>query len=137
MKKSSRKRSSLSSLENAVMQVVWRNQPLTAEDVRVKLSKSRNLKDSTVRTVLRRLEGKGYLDHEVEGRTFVYRAKVEPTNVAAGAVRGIVERFCAGSVENLLIGLVDDDLISPDQLKELADQIAKAEKKQKRSRSKK
>ena len=137
MAKRSRKRPSLSPLENAVMQVVWQKQPVTAEDVRMRLAGSHDLKDSTVRTVLRRLEAKGYLEHDVQGRTYVYRARVEQTNVAATAVRGIVDKFCSGSVENLLVGLVDDKLISPQQLKDLADQIAAAEKKQGRVNKKK
>ena len=127
----------LSSLENAVMRVVWDDQPVTAEDVRLKLQGQHELKDSTIRTLLRRLEDKGYVDHEVEGRTYVYSAKVEQNNVAATAVRGIVDRFCSGSVENLLIGLVDDKMISPERLRKLADQIADAEAKQEKGKAKK
>jgi len=128
MKKKSAKSAALSPLENAVMQVVWSDQPVTADAVRQKLQGQHELKDSTIRTLLRRLEEKGYVDHDVDGRTYVYSAKVEQNNVAASAVRGIVDRFCSGSVENLLIGLVDDKLISPERLRELADQIAAAEK---------
>ena len=47
--------------------------------------------------------------------------------MATDAVRGIVERFCDGSVEDLLVGMVDDELVSADKLKELAAKIAKAE----------
>ncbi len=136
MKKKSAKSAALSPLENAVMQVVWSDQPVTADSVRQKLQGQHELKDSTIRTLLRRLEEKGYVDHDVDGRTYVYRAKVEQNNVAASAVRGIVDRFCSGSVENLLIGLVDDKMISPERLRELADQIATAEKQQAATKSK-
>jgi predicted transcriptional regulator len=131
-----RKRAALSPLENAVMQVIWNDQPLTAEDVRLRLEGKHDLKDSTIRTVLRRLEEKGYAEHDVEGRTYVYRAKVEQTNVASSAVRGIVEKFCSGSIENLLVGLVDDKLISPERLKQLAEEIAKAKEQSGKSRRK-
>jgi hypothetical protein len=53
--------------------------------------------------------------------------------VAAQQIRGIVERFCSGSVENLLVGMVDDDLISPGKLRELADRIDQADAAQKKS----
>jgi len=112
------------------MQIVWQRQAATAEDVRTQLSEKHDLKDSTVRTLLRRLEQKGYVEHDVDGRTYVYRPKVQPTNVAASAVRGIIDRFCSGSVEDLLVGLVDDNVISSESLKQLADQIAAAEAKQ-------
>jgi BlaI family penicillinase repressor len=117
----------LSALENAVMQVVWSRSRATAEDVRGLLARRHDLKDSTIRTILRRLEEKGYVEHDVEGRTYVYRPRVEPHNVAAQQVRGIIDRFCRGSVENLLVGMVDDNLITPDKLRDLADKIAEAE----------
>lgn len=129
MKKKSVKAVPLSPLENAVMQVVWSDQPVTADNVRQKLQGTHELKDSTVRTLLRRLEEKGYVDHDVDGRTYIYRARVKQNNVAASAVRGIIDRFCSGSVENLLIGLVDDKIISPERLRELADQISAVEDK--------
>ena len=131
-----RKKRALSPLENAVMQVVWDGQPMTAEDVREKMDATHGLKASTVRTLLRRLEEKDYVTHDVSGRTYIYRAVVEQTNVATSAVRSIVDKFCAGSLENLLVGLVDDQQISPERLKELADQIAQAEAKKADDKSK-
>jgi predicted transcriptional regulator len=125
----------LSPLEHDVMNVVWDRGVATADDVRAALARSRPLKDSTIRTILRRLEQKGFVEHTVEGRTFHYSSKVAPQNVASHAVRGIIERFCDGSVENLLVGMVDSDLVSADTLKGLADKIAKAEAAQKRKRS--
>jgi predicted transcriptional regulator len=109
------------------MQVVWSKQRVIVDDVRAALARGRELKDSTVRTILRRLEDKGYVEHDVEGRTYVYRPRVEPQNVAAQQVRGIIDRLCRGSVENLLVGMVDDKLITPEKLCELADRIAEAE----------
>ena len=115
-------------LENAVMHVLWERGTATADDVRLALEKTRTLKESTVRTLLRRLEEKGFIEHDVDGRTFVYRPKVAPQKVATQAVRGIIDRFCAGSVEALLTGMVAGELISPDKLRELADKITDAER---------
>ena len=129
-----RENSRLSPLENKVMNVVWERGTATADDVRTALVRSQPMKDSTVRTILRRLEEKGYVEHSVEGRTFRYTPKVAPQNVASNAVRGIIERFCDGSVENLLVGMVDSELVSAEKLKGLAEKIAKAEAAQKRKR---
>ena len=63
--------SDLGDLEREVLQLVWQHREITADGVREALDRS--LKDSTVRTVLRRLEEKGYLAHAVENRTFLYR----------------------------------------------------------------
>src|SRR5436190_14764373 len=121
-----REKTRLSPLENKVMNVVWQRQTATADDVRSALVRSQPMKDSTVRTILRRLEEKGFVEHSIEGRTFHYTSKLAPQNVATNAVRGIIERFCDGSVENLLVGMVDSELLSAEKLKGLADKIAKA-----------
>ena len=114
----------LGDLEREVMQLVWAHGPVTAEAVREKLS--RPLKESTVRTVLRRLEEKGYTTHTVDGRTFVYRAAEERGRVAARAVQRIVDWFCNGSVEEVLVGMVDHAMFDQKQLRALADQVARA-----------
>lgn len=85
------------------------------------------MKDSTIRTVLRRLEEKGYVTHEVDGRTFVYRASDPRQNVAVRAVKGIIDRFCGGSVEELVFGMVDNDVLNRKQLERLARKIAENE----------
>src|SRR5947207_2567520 len=103
---------SMSPLEDIVMRVIWARGPCTAEDVRQALQRKQPMKDSTVRTVLRRLEEKGYLTHEVSGRTYVYRERVPALRAATQAVRQIVDRFCEGSVEQLLSGMVNDRMVT-------------------------
>ncbi len=118
---------SLSPLEDKVMQVIWARGPSTAEDVRSALSRKAPMKDSTARTILRRLEEKGYLAHTVSGRTYVYHERVPVSRAANQAVRQVIDRLCGGSVERLLVGMVDDRLISAEHLEELARKIAEAE----------
>jgi predicted transcriptional regulator len=74
-----------------------------------------------VRTVLRRLEEKGYITHTIDGRTFVYDVATPRGQVAARAVRRIVEWVCNGSVEEVVVGMVDSDMIDWKQLRKLAD----------------
>ena len=97
----------LGEVEQLVMDYVWTHGPSTAEACREALASSRPMKDSTIRTVLRRLEEKGYLTHEIQGRTFIYRASDARQNVAVRAVKGIIDRFCGGSAEALLLGMVE------------------------------
>jgi BlaI family transcriptional regulator, penicillinase repressor len=77
-----------------------------------------------VRTILRRLEQKGFVAHETEGRTYIYRAAEARQNVAVRAVKNIIDRFCGGSAEELVIGMVDNAVIDRDQLERLARRIA-------------
>ena len=116
----------LGDLEHEVMQIIWAHGPVTAEIVRERLS--RRLKESTVRTVLRRLEEKGYTRHTVDGRTYVYQATEARARVAAKAVQRIVDWFCNGSMEEVLVGMVDNAMLDQQQLRALADQVAKAKK---------
>ena len=118
-------RKSLSNLENLVMDVLWERGPVTSEDVRTALAKRHFMKESTTRTILRRLEDKGYVRHRVDGRTNVYVGVEKPANVAAKAVRNIIDRFCDGSVEQLLVGMVDNEVIDKRELANLARRIAK------------
>jgi predicted transcriptional regulator len=116
----------LGDLEREVMQLIWATDRLTAEAVREKLA--RRLKESTVRTVLRRLEEKRYVTHTVEGRTYVYRATQPRGKVAAKAVQRIVDWFCNGSVEEVLVGMVDSAMLDQQQLRMLADKVARAKR---------
>ena len=118
----------LSNLEHLVMDVLWQRESATAEDVRTTLAKRHFMKESTVRTILSRLEGKGYVRHRVEGRTNVYSGIEQPSNVAAKAVRQIIDRLCDGSVEQLLVGMVDNEVIDKRDLASLARKIAKRKK---------
>lgn len=116
----------LGELERDILGIVWRLGKATAEQVREEVD--RPLKDSTIRTVLRRLEEKGYLAHSVDNRTFIYRSAESPQKVAARAVQRIVDWFCEGSVEELLVGLVDSKVLSRAELERLTRRIAAAKK---------
>jgi len=128
---SNQKKPALSDLENKVMVVIWQQGQATAEDARIQLEEDGPLKDSTIRTILRRLEEKGYVKHHTEGRTYVYSPAVESQNVAAEAVQSIVQRFCNGSVEDLLVGMVDSEVVSAEKLRDLALKIARVKDKAK------
>jgi predicted transcriptional regulator len=97
----------LGGLEREVMQVVWRCGSVTAELVHKSLS--RRLKESTVRTVLRRLEEKGYVRHAVDGRTYVYHAAESRSQVVAKAVQRIADSFYGGALEEVLVAVVNEE----------------------------
>ena len=101
------------------MHAVWNSGPSSVEAVHQVVSRKRDLKEATVRTLLRRLEHKGYLRHEEEGRAYIYHA-IEPSRgIAARAVRQIIDRFCQGSVEELVSGMVDAKMLSKAEIASL------------------
>lgn len=118
----------LGELERSVLLIVWRYGSVTADLVREGLDHP--LKDSTVRTVLRRLEEKGYVTHRVNDRTYVYCPVESRQRVAGRAAKRIVDWFCDGSVETLLVGMVDSKVLDRAELQRLAHRIAQAQKEQ-------
>src|SRR5580704_15033048 len=116
-------------LEQLLLDYVWANPDCTAEMCREGVASERPLKDSTIRTILRNLEEKAYVTHSVKGRTFEYRAADSRRNVAVQAAQQLIDRFCDGSVEELLVGLVDNQVLEPKQLQRLAAKIASRKEK--------
>jgi predicted transcriptional regulator len=116
-------RSPLTELENDVMQAVWKSGPCTVETVYQAVSLNHSLKETSVRTLLRRLEQKGYLKHDEDGRAYVYRAVEPARSLAARAVRHIIDRFCEGSVEELVSGMVDARVLSSNEIDRLKEYI--------------
>lgn len=116
----------LGELEQLVMDYVWTSGPCTSETCREALAPDRPMKESTIRTVLRRLEQKGFVTHTVEGRTFIYRAAEGRENVAVRAVKNIIDRFCGGSAEALVLGMVDNQVLDSKQLEALARAVARS-----------
>ena len=119
----------LTPLEQLLMDYVWNHPDCTAETCREGVSSGRALKDSTIRTILRKLEEKGYVTHRIDGRTFIYRAVDSRRNVAIRAAQQLIDRFCGGSAEDFLVGLVDNQVLNPKQLRSLAEKIAAHERK--------
>ena len=115
----------LGKLERMVMQLMWANDHLTVNAVRELLGESsaRRPKESTVRTVLRRLEEKGFVAHTVDRRSFVYRATEPRRCVAAKAVKRLVDWFCNGSLDEVLAGMVESAMLDRRQLQILIEKI--------------
>ena len=115
----------LTKLQQAILELLWSEGSATAERIREGLGPVHVLKDPSVRTLLRRLEARGFVTHRVEGKIFVYRAAVPRRSVAARAVRQIIERFCSGSVEQFLVGMVDEKVLPLREITRLAEKVKK------------
>jgi len=119
-------RGELGELERAVMRIVWSHAALNAEEVRAKLD--RPLKEATVRTVLRRLEDKAFVTHRVENRTFLYSAAEPRHRVAGRAIKRIIDWFCDGAADEVLVGMVDAEMLDREQLDRFIARVARAKR---------
>lgn len=125
----------LTALQQAIVDYVWTHGPSTADEVRESLLPEHRLKDASVRTLLRRLEKRGCLTHTTQGKLYRYQVVVGTQAVAAGAVRSIIDRFWSGSVEQFLVGMVDEEVLTADELERLARKVRAGQRKRGRVRS--
>src|SRR5690242_10946984 len=112
---------SLTRRELDIMSVLWRRGSATVAEVRDDLGDELgdDLAYPTVQTMLRVLEGKGYVGHTVDGRAFRFRALVEQDEAADSALARLVAKVYHGSRELLVGRLLADEDISPDELRRI------------------
>lgn len=122
----------LTELQKAILDRLAATGPATADQIREALLPAHRLKDSSVRTLLRRLEMRGYVSHRLDGKTFLYEATIAPQRVAARSVRQLIDRFWSGSVEQFLAGMVDEKILTPAEIARLARKINLATERKKR-----
>ena len=109
----------LSQSQREIMEIIWDRGEVSAHDVRKALSKKRTLARNTVRTLLERMENKGWLKHREDGRTFIYFA-AQPREVSIGQkVLEVIEHVCGGSPEELMTALLDYRGLSAQELKRI------------------
>lgn len=111
----------LTEREAQVMDVLWRLGTGTAEQVREGLPGRPH--DSTVRTLLRVLESKGYVAHDDAGKSYTYRALVGRAKVQRTAARNLLARFFGGSAEDLVLRLIEDERLTAEQLEQIRQTI--------------
>jgi predicted transcriptional regulator len=105
---------SLTDREADIMQVLWEHGPSLVTDVRERLSDK--LAYTTVLTVLRTLETKGYVSHDEEGRGHRYFASVKQQTARKNALQHLTNKLFKGSTELLFSHLVSDQKLSPEQI---------------------
>jgi BlaI family transcriptional regulator, penicillinase repressor len=110
---------SLTDAEARVMAVLWESQRATVADVVRVLSRRRVVSYSTVQTILRILETKGYVAHDKVARAFIYRPLVDERQARRRALRHLVSRLFKGSLSLLVLNVLEDERIDPDELRQL------------------
>lgn len=108
---------SLTDREADVMQVLWEHGPSVVAEVREKLADP--LAYTTVLTMLRTLEAKGYVGHQEEGRGHRYFAIVQQQAAQRSALRHLTGKLFQGSAELLFAHLVSDRKLKPEQIERM------------------
>jgi predicted transcriptional regulator len=115
----------LTRLELRIMQVIWRCGSSTVSSVQAELNPP--LAYTTVQTVLNILERKGRLKRELQGRAYVYSARVSQDRALGQGVRELVDRMFGGSSEELVMSLLKSRQIDAKKLAELSERFGREE----------
>jgi len=99
------------------MSVLWKLQSATVADVVDALRKRRPVTYSTVQTILRILETKGYVDHDKVARAFIFRPRIDERQARRRALKHLVSRLFDGSPSLLVLNVLDDARMNPEELK--------------------
>jgi predicted transcriptional regulator len=114
----------LTPAELRLMKVLWTRGESAVSDMVAATVDDGPLAYTSVLTTIRILEQKGYVEHRQEGRAFLYNACIGEQEASRSEVRHVLQRFFGNSRERLLLSLLGDDEISPDELRRLKEAIA-------------
>jgi len=114
----------ISDAESQVMDVLWRDAPLGAEDVAEALSRSRSWELATIKTLLNRLLKKGAIAADKDGRRFLYRPLIARADYVHAESKGLIDRLFGGRVAPLVAHFSEQRKLSKKDIAELKRLIA-------------
>jgi predicted transcriptional regulator len=109
----------ISDAEHAVMEVLWDESPLSAQDVAERVDPDRGWSANTVKTLLGRLLAKNAITHEEDGRRYLYRPAVQRGDYVAGESRRLIDRLFGGKLTPLVAHLAERDELSAQDIAEI------------------
>jgi BlaI family transcriptional regulator, penicillinase repressor len=113
-----------------IMQVLWEQGRANAREITETLCQTEPIAHSTVQTLLRKLEAKGSIRHEVQDRTFIFFPVVKKENVKRSAVHDLMERVFGGSATELVTYLFQHENIRPEELEQIRKVINRKNRKE-------
>ena len=117
----------LTEAELRIMRILWARGESLVSDLVSAMPESAPLAYTSVLTTVRILEQKGYVEHRQEGRAFLYSPCVAEYDASRSEVRHVLHRFFDNSRERLMLSLLGDGEITPEELQRLKSAIAEAE----------
>jgi predicted transcriptional regulator len=114
----------LTPAELRLMKVLWTRGESAVSDMVAATADDGPLAYTSVLTTIRILEQKGYVDHRQEGRAFLYSPSIGEQEASRSEVRHVLQRFFGNSRERLLLSLIGDDEVTPDELRRLKEAIS-------------
>jgi len=116
----------LTDVESEVMAILWRVHPASVSDIVTAMNERRTVTYSTVQTILRILETKGYVTHDKVARAFIYKPAVDERQARLRALRHLVRRLFEGSPSLLVLNVLEDEELDPAEREQLKKLIRRA-----------
>ncbi len=111
----------------AVLRVLWERGPLSARALMAFLPRGERQPYTTVLGLLQVMEKQGLVDHEKHGVVHVYRAAVSRQEATGNLLSDFLAKFFHGSAEQLIVGLVDGNALTADELRAIEARVSAAE----------
>ena len=99
----------ISDAEFEVMSIIWKYEPISTNDVVERLSKNKKWSPKTITTMLFRLEKKGVISHEKEGRVFVYSALIQKNAYLKAERSAFINRFFDGALNQMVVSYLNEN----------------------------
>lgn len=109
----------ISDAEHAVMEVLWDESPLTAQEVAERVAPERDWSANTVKTLLGRLLAKNIIGHQEEGRRYLYRPLVARGDYVEGESRKLIDRLFGGRLTPLVAHMAERDQLTDQDIAEI------------------
>lgn len=122
----------LSEAQREIIEIVWDQGELSASEIRAVLCQRRQVARNTVRTLLERMEAKGWLTHREQGRTHIYAAAHDRETAVGQKVVEVLDRVCGGSPETLMSALIGYRGLDPAELKRIRSLLEAAKGRQRK-----
>jgi len=116
----------LSEIQTRIMRIIWDRGEASVSDIQAALATDAVRARNTVQTLLSRLERKGWLKHLEKGHTFYYSATVEKRKTLSEMLSRLVDTAFGGSSEGLVMALLDERNITPEEARRIKDMISNA-----------
>lgn len=128
-------RTPLSRSEREVMELVWDRKEAGVLEITAALNLQRPIARNTVRTLMERMEDKGWLTHRVEGRSFIYAPTLPREESLGQRVLDMVEKACGGNPEKLMMALLEYRGLSDDEARRIAAMLEEAKREEQSKQS--
>ncbi len=109
----------ISDAEHAVMEVLWDEAPLSAQDVAERVAPDRGWSANTVKTLLGRLLAKNVVAHQEDGRRYLYRPLVARGDYVEGESRRMIDRLFGGRLTPLVAHMAERDQLTEQDIAEI------------------